>query len=118
MGWLRLLVVGGLMTMMASPAAAMDADTFYKKGRALKERGMGAMFSKDLKPMIAIFREAAKSVKSENRHADEPFYCGEGKPNLSPDQLLTELGAIPQARRKAMTVRAAWREIAIKRYPF
>jgi hypothetical protein len=117
MGWIRPLVAGGIMAVAAMPAAAMDADTFYHKGLALKKRGMGAMFSKDLKPMIAVFREAAKSVKSENKRADEPFYCGEGKPNLSPDQLLTEFAAIPQARRKAMTVRAAWREIAIKRYP-
>lgn len=71
-----LVVMGALL--WAAPANAMDAETFFVKAVALKKKGIGAVFAKDLKPMIRVFEDAAKSVKAENEAAHtagSPLFC-------------------------------------------
>jgi hypothetical protein len=113
--------VAAATLLSTSAAFAMDADTFYTKGLALQKRGMAAMFSSDLKVVMSELKAAATSVKAENDTAKAngaPIYCAPAKPQkMSPEQLLAEFGKIPAARRKTQTVRAAWREIAIRKYP-
>lgn len=117
---LKLLFAGGALTLCAVPAHAMDAETFYIKAVALKKKGIGAMFAKDLKPMAQHFETAANSVKAENekaKAAGAPLYCAPKKYRLTADQFLAEFGRIPQERRRKQTVREAWREIVIRRFP-
>ena len=81
---------------------------------------MGAMFSKDLKPMVKLFKDAAGAVKAENelaKAAGSPLFCAPVKYRLTPDQFITDFGKIPQSRRRTQTVREAWREIVIRRFP-
>jgi hypothetical protein len=110
-----------LICLSASAAQAMDAESFYAKALTLKKQGMSAMFSKDLKPVMSEFQNAAKSVKAENdkaKVAGNPIYCAPAKPQkMTTDQFLAEFGKIPQSRRQQMTVRQAWREIVIRKYP-
>lgn len=116
----KLLLACGSLLLCAMPAQAMDAETFYVKAIALKKRGMGAMFAKDLKPMVTIFKDAADSVKAENekaRDSGSPLFCAPKKYRLTPDQFITEFAKIPQERRRAQSVREAWREIVIRRFP-
>jgi hypothetical protein len=105
----------------AGVANANNAESFYVKAVALEKKGMAAMFSKDLKPVMNEFQSAAKAVKAENdaaKAAGKPIYCAPAKPQkMSASQLLGEFGKIPQARRQQLTVRQAWREILIRRYP-
>ncbi len=114
-------VATAIMFLGASAANAMDADTFYIKGLALQKKGMAAMFSSDLKVVMAEFKTASTSVKAENDAAKAkgaPLYCAPAKPQkMSPDQLLAEFGRIPATRRKSQTVKSAWREIVIRKYP-
>ena len=117
---LKLLLASGALLSCAVPAHAMDAETFYVKAVALKNKGMGAMFSKDLRPMIRHFETAADSVKAENEKAKAegaPLYCAPKKYRLTADQFLAEFSKIPQERRRTQTVRDAWREIVIRRFP-
>lgn len=117
---LKILLASGALLFCGVPASAMDAETFYVKAVALKKQGMGAMFSKDLKPMMQHFETAAKSVKAENEKAKAegiPLYCSPKKYRLTADQFLAEFGRIPQERRRTQTVREAWREIVIRRFP-
>jgi hypothetical protein len=117
---LKLLFASSALLLCAVSAQAMDADTFYVKAVALQQAGMKAMFSKDLKPMVRIFKTAADSVKAENeaaRTAGNPLFCAPKKYRLTADQFLSEFGRIPQERRRAQTVREAWREIVIRRFP-
>jgi hypothetical protein len=104
-----------------SAAYAMDADTFYIKGLALQKKGMAAMFSSDLKVVISELNAASTAVKAENEAAKasgNPIYCAPAKPQkMSPDQLLGEFAKIPAARRKTQTVKSAWREIVMRKYP-
>ena len=116
----RTLIAGGVLSLCSLPAHAMDAETFYVKAVALKKKGMGAMFSKDLKPMARLFETAADSVKAENEKANSegtPIFCAPKKYRLTADQFISEFGRIPQERRRIQTVRDAWREIVIRRFP-
>jgi hypothetical protein len=117
---LKLLFASSALLLCANSASAMDAETFYVKAVALKKKGMGAMFSKDLKPMIHLFDTAANSVKAENEKAratGDPLFCAPKKYRLTADQFIAEFGKIPQERRRIQTVREAWREIVIRRFP-
>lgn len=104
----------------AVPVTAMDAETFFVKAVALKKKGMGAVFAHDLKPMIRIFEAAANSVKAENeaaRATGSPLFCAPKKYRLTADQFIGEFGRIPKERRQIQSVRDAWREIVIRRFP-
>ena len=117
---IRLLFAGGALSLCAVPAHAMDAETFYVKAVALKKKGMGAMFSRDLKPMARLFETAADSVKAENERAranGAPLFCAPKKYRLTADQFIHEFSRIPQERRRQQSVRDAWREIVIRRFP-
>lgn len=117
---IKLLLACGAVALCATSAHAMDAETFYVKAVALKKRGMGAVFSKDMKPMMTVFKAAAESVKAENERArsdGSALFCAPTKYRLTADQFLSEFGKIPQTRRKMQTVRDAWREIVIRRFP-
>jgi hypothetical protein len=117
---LKLLLASSALLFCAVSAQAMDAETFFVKAVALQQKGMKAVFSKDLKPMVRIFKSAADSVKAENeaaRAAGNPLFCAPKKYRLTADQFLSEFGKIPQERRRTQTVREAWREIVIRRFP-
>jgi hypothetical protein len=116
----KLLIAGGALSLCAVPAYAMDAETFYVKAVALKKKGMGMMFSKDLRPMARHFEAAADSVKAENEQAQsegKALYCAPKKYRLTADQFIAEFARIPQERRRKQTVRDAWREIVMRRFP-
>ncbi len=117
---LKLLFASGALLFCANAAQSMDAETFYVKAVALKKKGIAAAFSKDLKPMMTLFKSAADSVKSENvkaKAAGAPLFCAPAKYRLTADQFISEFERIPQERRRTQTVRAAWREIVIRRFP-
>ena len=116
----NLLLAGSVLLLCPSVAQAMDAESFYTKAVALKKQGMKAIFSSDLKPMVTVFKDAADSVKAENEKARDdgkPLFCAPKKYRLTADQFLLEFSKIPQERRRSQTVRAAWREIVIRRFP-
>jgi hypothetical protein len=118
MKYAGLAVMGALLC--AVPANAMDAETFFVKAVALQKKGLGAVFAKDLKPTIRVFEEAAKSVKAENeaaRAAGSPLYCAPKKYRLNAEQFIGEFSGIPKERRQVQSVREAWREIVIRRFP-
>jgi hypothetical protein len=105
---------------LSSAASAMDAHTFYTKGSALKKKGMGAMFSKEVKPLMAVMKTAGQNVKAENakaKAAGNPLYCPPSKPKMGSDEILSELERIPVSRRQTISIQQAWREILIRRYP-
>ncbi len=101
-------------------AQAMDADTFYVKGVALKKKGMGALLSSDLKLLQNEMKVAGTAVKAENekaKAAGTPLYCAPAKSKMDVDQVLAEFGKIPQSRRKALTTKQAWRDILVRKFP-
>ena len=80
------------------------------------------MFSKDLKPMVPLFekrRRFGKGRESERRKSDghAVILSRPKKYRLTADQFIAEFCRIPQERRRTQTVREAWREIVIRRFP-
>jgi hypothetical protein len=120
---MKLKVISGIIMVAVSATAlqAMTSETFYQKSVALQKKGMAAMFSSDVKVITTEFQAAAKAVKAENeaaKAAGKPIYCPPAKPQkMSAEQLIAEFGKIPQSRRQQLSVRQAWREIAIRKYP-
>jgi hypothetical protein len=119
---MKLNAIIAIIVCVALPAAAfaMDADTFYRKASALQKLGPSAVLSQDLQPVMAEIKLAGQAVKAENekaKAAGKPLYCVPKNVKMTPEDGLRALGTIPAARRKTLTVRQAWRETLIKRYP-
>lgn len=114
------LMLAAALICTATATYAMTAETFYVKGTALKKKGIGAMFSSDLKLLQKEMGAATKSVRAENeaaKAAGKPLYCPPAKSKMKAEQVLAEFGKISPARRKEMSVRQAWKEILVKKYP-
>ncbi|WP_162935733.1 hypothetical protein [Tsuneonella amylolytica] len=109
-------------TAHAAPSE-INADVFYTNARELMGKGMAAMFDKRAKPMVAQMKDAATLVKAENEAATargRPIYCvpdAARKKGMSPDMVVEKIGRLPQAQRKASTLRQAWRAVLIRDYP-
>lgn len=113
-------VLGAGLLLISGAAMAMDAHSFYTRATALKGYGAAAVVMPEFKKLKAEAEAADKAVRAENareKAKGKALFCAPAKIDMTPDQLLAELRRIPVERRKAMTVRAAWREIAIRKYP-
>lgn len=106
----------------AAPADA-NADEFYRDAKELNARGMRAMFDKRTKPRMAQIKDAAETVKAANEvatKAGKPLYCvpsAARKKGIDVDFIVSRLGAIPESRRKTMTLKKAWRQVLVTEYP-
>ena len=112
---------------LASPALAgpadVNADSFYRDARALMAKGVGAMFDKRTKPMMASMKAAGTAAREENRVAIErgkPLYCvpeATRKKGMRPEDVVDKIGRVPVEQRRAMTLGQAWRAALIRDYP-
>ena len=109
------------MLIASSAAMAMDAQSFLTRAQALHKKGAMAMFSSDLKPLMNEMKAAGTAVKAENDAATKrgaPIYCAPAKrKGMSPEEVIGEFARIPEAERKTMSVREAWKTILIGKYP-
>ena len=118
-----LLALGALF--VTAPAAAapgdINAHAFYAKALALKKKGPLALLSGDIKPMKAQMTDAGTRVRSENaaaKRAGKALYCPPAeKKGAGVDFVLDGLAAIPEAKRRQMSLVTAWREILVAEYP-
>lgn len=122
--FLRHCLIAVAATMLTAPAVAapgdVNADTFYRKAKGLMAKGPLALMSADIKPMKAQLGDATKRVRAENHAAKErgkPIYCPPERGSVGPKFLIDGLGAIPEARRRQMTLAEGWRQILVDKYP-
>lgn len=117
-----LLAASGSGAAIAGPGD-VNAHTFYVSAKSLLAKGMGAMFDSRRKPMTAQFRDASLAVKAQNDAATAkgvPIYCvseAQRKKGVSVNFIVDQLGALPEAQRRAMTLKDAWRTILVRNYP-
>ncbi len=119
-----LLIAVAVLT-AATPAFAAPADinahAFYTKAQSLKAKGPMALMSGDLKPMRAQMADAGKRVRAQNmaaKQAGAPLYCPPAdRKGAGADFVIDGLAAIPEGRRKQLTLVQAWREILIAKFP-
>lgn len=117
---MRMICLGLLTAVISGPAWAMDAETFYVKASALNKKGPAALLSADLQPVMAEMKAAGTAVRAENekaKAAGNPLYCVPKNTKMGSDEALRAFGSIPAQRRRTLTVRQAWREALIKRFP-
>ncbi|WP_375289878.1 hypothetical protein [Qipengyuania sp.] len=119
-----LITLGALAAMPAFGAPGdANADVFYRDAQALMAKGVGAMFDKRTKPMMAEMKAAGLAAKTENQAATargKPLYCvpeAQRKKGLDVQRIIDMIGRIPAEQRRAMTVKAAWRSALIREYP-
>jgi len=110
-------------TAVHAAPSEVNADVFYTNARELMGKGMAAMFDKRARPMMAQMKDAATLAKAENEAATargKPIYCvpdAARKKGMSADMVVEKIGRLPQAQRKASTLRQAWRAVLIRDYP-
>lgn len=121
---IKLLAAPALLWTAAASAAPADvnAQAFYADARALEAKGLGAIFDKRLKPMIAQMKDASTRTRSANlaaKAAGEPLYCPpeSTKRGMSSQQVIAILGRLPESERRSLTLVEAWRRAMAKEYP-
>ncbi|WP_198024117.1 hypothetical protein [Sphingorhabdus lutea] len=101
-------------------AASMNAEVFYVKAVALKKKGVGAILSKDMDILKGEMNNVRTNLRAENEKAKKtgkPLYCPPKNSSMSSDQLISELSAAGQTKRKQMTMHAFMRDYMVRKYP-
>ena len=104
----------------AGSAWAMDAQTFYAKALALNKMGAAAVATSDFRLLTAEIKSADAALEQDNKRAKsqgKAIYCPPAKAGIGANELIAEFGKIPKNRRSKITVRQAWREIAVRKFP-
>lgn len=121
---LRMMAIAALGWSAVATAAAADvnAQAFYANALALQEKGMGAMFDKRLKPVMAQMKDAGERARAANLAAKaggRPIYCPpEGaKRGMTPQQVIKVLGGVPESERRSLSLLEAWKRALSREYP-
>lgn len=115
-----LSVVLALSATMAQAQTAMTLDAFVTRANRIP-LNPAAMLMPDAHRLKGEAERAFRTVGREIREARAagrtPAACPPERINLNPQQLLTYLNGIPQARRRQMTVTDGIRSWMTNRYP-
>lgn len=108
----------------ASPAFAapgdMNAAIFLQKAEALQARGAMAMFSSDIRVLMAEGQAAGRAYRAQlegERRAGRPSSCPPEHARMGSDQLLAHLRSYSPEQRQRITMRAAMADLFRKTYP-
>ena len=115
-----------LLLLIAVPATAsaqsMNAETFYKKARALEAKGPMALLSRDLKLVMnegrASFAQARNARLAAIKAGQAPRYCpAAGNKGMGSDEYMKGLAQIPAAERARITMTEATTRILARKFP-
>lgn len=110
------------LLILAAPAgaSAMTVAEFLAKADALQAKGVGALFSGDLKLLKTEVTSAGKALRAEQAAAvkagRKPTACLPAKAATNSDELLAYFRAIPPAQRE-MSVKDGFAGLIRKKYP-
>ncbi|GAA0487452.1 hypothetical protein GCM10009096_32920 [Parasphingorhabdus litoris] len=116
------LVASTIMLSIAVPASAMPVSEFLPKADKLMKAGMGAMFSKNRKPVMAEMEKVTNGYRADIKAAraagKTPSSCPppKGKGKLNGKEFIAHLKTIPVAQRN-MEVKTAFHGFMKKKYP-
>lgn len=119
----RIFAAAAIAAASSASAAPGDvnAQAFYAKALSLKAKGPLALMSGDIKPMKAQMTDAGNRVRAQNLAAQKSgkaLYCPPASAKgAGAGFVIDGLAAIPDARRKQLTLTEAWREILISKFP-
>lgn len=108
------------------PAAAgtgdMSVATFLEKADTLKGKGLGAMFSGDIKLLKGEAQAAGEAYRArivaDKKAGRPPHSCPPpGKQSMGSGEFLGHLRSYPEPARKTTTIKVAFADLMRKRYP-
>lgn len=116
------LVSCGLCGAAKAAPADINAQAFYLTAVELSGKGMGALFDKRTKPMMAQMQDAGARARADNiaaKAAGRPLYCvpQKGKAGVGPRELVAMLGTVPESDRRRLTLTEAWKQALARRFP-
>lgn len=122
---MRFMVLGVALLAVSSAASAqsMNAQTFYKRATALKNKGPLAIFSGgEIKALMNEGQAAGKAAGAAydaDKKAGRPtrFCPPPGKRQIGSDEYLQRLAAIPAAERARIDMTEATTRILIAKFP-
>lgn len=114
-------VAGAVLPDQARAAPGdMTLATFLPRAEKLNAKGMMAVFSSDLKPLIAEVEAGFKAYRARlavEKKAGHPSSCPPARASLSSDDILNQMRSYPPSARATTTVTTAAGDLFIKRYP-
>ena len=118
----RLLPIALLLVPALASAQSMNAETFYKKGLALKKKGPLALYSGDLKLLMREGQAAGKAASAGRRAAlaagKPPRYCPSAEvEGMGQNEYFDRLGRIPAAERQRIDMTEATNRIVAGKFP-
>jgi hypothetical protein len=122
---LRLALIGLMFAVAATPALAqsMNAELFHKRATALRKKGPLALFSRGEINKLTAEGNAAGRFARDARRADiaagrKPRFCPPGdKVQMSSDEFMTRLSAIPRSERARIDMGEATIRILAAKVP-
>ena len=110
-----------IMTLQwTSPVHAMTVNEFLPKAEKLVSGGIGAMFSKHKKPVMAEMKAVTTGYRADIKAAKtagkQTRSCPPKKASMNVKEFLTHLQSIPKAER-TMQVKTAFHNFMAKKYP-
>jgi hypothetical protein len=118
----RLVFAAAALTLVATPASAMNVAEFLAKAKALQAKGMFAAFSSDVtllkNEMAGITAAYRTDIEGARAAGRKPHSCPppRNQVKLPPAEFIAELEKIPAAQR-GMSMKAAFYGIMARRYP-
>ena len=96
-----------LLALVATPAQAMTVAEFMARAEALKAKGMMAMFSADLKPVMAEMKAVGPAWRAQLPTAQPPV-CPPKGVRMDEAEMRRVLEAVPPAERPRLQVKDAF----------
>ena len=102
-------------------AEAMNVAEFLQKAAVLEKKGMMALFSSDLKILKKEVQTAGSQLRAERlsvaKAGRKPSFCPPEKTDLTAEEILAHLKAIPVPQRPGMQVKDGLRGLLVRKYP-
>lgn len=111
--------MAGAALAIPATANAMSVADFLTKADALKAKGMAAMFSLDVGLLKAEITGASTAYRADLAAKKLPRSCPppKGSAKMSSDELIANFRTIPAAQRPLTSVRTAFGNYMVKRFP-
>ena len=115
-----LMLVFSTMPAFAAPGD-MLASTFLEKADRLMAMGVRAMFSGDVKVLMAEGKGAGEAYRlrmvADKAAGRPPHSCAPPRTRMNSDQLLNHLRSYPPAQRQSTTMKVAMADYFARTYP-
>lgn len=116
------LAAAAFLLPAAADAQSMNAEAFHQRATALQEKGMLALFSSDVRLLMAEAEAAGKQSRQLQLAAikagQKPRYCPPAdKPKIGSGEFMTRLSAIPANERARIDMTEAMTRILGAKFP-